>query len=396
MTGLTRQLGPGSAVAAIIGEVVGIGIFLTPSGMARAVGSPLWLLLLWLFSGGVALAGALCYGELAARFPEAGGSYVYLREAYGARCAFLYGWMSFLVMDPGITAATAIGLGTYIGHAADLSLPLAQKAIALIALLFLAASNVFGLRLGARIIQVLTWSKIGMLLFLAAWGFGLRMGNWSHFVPFTALRPGSESLPGGIAAALVLGFFSFGGWWDLSKIGGEVRDPSRSLPKAFALGVGCITCLYILTSAVFLYLVPVEAVTSDEAFAAQAGQVLFGTAGGRIFSAIVAVSILGSLAALITTVPRVYYAMARDRLFFPGIATVHPRYGTPAAAIALQTVLAGLLIAVGTFEQVIAYFFFVSLLFLALSVAAIAVLRKKVERHFPTVRQATPSPRRSL
>lgn len=374
---LVRQLGLGSAVAAIVGEVVGIGIFLTPSGMARALGSPLWLLVIWLFSGGVALAGALCYGELAARFPQAGGSYVFLREAYGARWAFLYGWMSFLVMDPGITAATAIGLGTYIGYAADISLPLAQKSIALAVLLLLAASNVIGLRLGATIIRVLTWTKVALLLFLAVWGFGMRMGDWSNFVPFTELRTGSEPLFGAIAGALVLGFFSFGGWWDLSKIAGEVRDPSRSLPAAFALGVGCVTGLYILTSAVFLYLVPAGLVTSDEAFAAQAGEVLFGPAGRRIFSAIVAVSILGSLAALITTVPRVYYAMAHDRLFFSRIAAIHPRYGTPAAAIVLQTVLAALLIAAGTFEQIVGYFFFVSLLFLALSVAGIVVLRKK-------------------
>ncbi|HET9216316.1 MAG TPA: amino acid permease [Terriglobia bacterium] len=376
-TELARQLGLGSAVAAIVGEVVGIGIFLAPSGMARAVGSPLWLLIIWLFSGGVALAGALCYGELAARFPEAGGSYVYLREAYGSRCAFLYGWMSFLVMDPGITAATAIGLGTYIGYATNITLPLAHKTIALVVLLLLAASNAFGLRLGARIIRVLTWTKIALLLFLALWGFGLQMGDWSNFVPFAELRPGSQPLIGGIVSALLLGFFAFGGWWDLGKIAGEVRNPSRSLPAAFALGVGCLTALYVLTSAVFLYLVPVGLVTSDEAFAAQAGEVLFGAAGRRIFSAIVAISILGSLAVLITTVPRVYYAMARDRLFFSRMAVVHPRYGTPAAAILLQTVLAGLLIVVGSFEQIVAYFFFVSLLFLAMTVAAIAILRKR-------------------
>ena len=190
---LARQLGLGSAVAAIVGEVVGIGIFLTPSGMARALGSPLWLLTMWLVSGGIALAGALCYAELAARFPQAGGSYVYLREAYGPRLAFLYGWMSFLVMDPGITAATAIGLGTYIGYAADLSLPITQKAIALLVLVLLTVSNVIGLRLGSGIIQVLTWIKVALLLFLALWAFGLQRGDWSHFVPFSPTQPGSES-----------------------------------------------------------------------------------------------------------------------------------------------------------------------------------------------------------
>jgi APA family basic amino acid/polyamine antiporter len=374
---LERQIGLGSAVAAIVGEVVGIGIFLTPSGMARALSSPFWLLAAWLFSGGIALAGALCYGELAARFPEAGGSYVYLREAYGARWAFLYGWMSFLVMDPGITAATAVGLGTYIGYALGVPLSLGQKGVAIGVLFVLAAANIFGLRLGANIIRALAGVKIALLLFLAVWGFALQMGNWSHFLPFVAQRPGADPLIGGIAAALVLGFFSFGGWWDLSKIAGEVRDPSRTLPAAFTLGILCITFLYILTSAVFLYLVPVGQVASDEAFAGQAGAVLFGMAGQQVFSSIVAISILGSLAAVITTAPRVYYAMAQDRVFFTGIAAVHPQYGTPARAIVLQTAVAGLLVAVGTFEQIVAYFFFVSMVFLALSVAATITLRRE-------------------
>jgi APA family basic amino acid/polyamine antiporter len=185
---------------------------------------------------------------------------------------------------------------------------------------------------------------------------------------------------GALAGALVAAFFSFGGWWDVSKIAGEVREPSRTLPRALTFGVLSVTCVYLLTSAIFLYLVPLERVTSGETFAAQAGEVLFGRAGGQIFSGIVIVSVLGSLAGIIMAAPRVYYAMARDRLFPSAVAQVHRRFGTPARAIALQSVMASVLVALGTFNQIIAYFIFVTVAFIALTVAAIFVLRSGRER----------------
>jgi APA family basic amino acid/polyamine antiporter len=376
-TELPRQLGLGTATSALIGEVVAVGIFLTPAGMAKSLGSPLWILIVWLISGGIALCGALCFGELAARFPDAGGAYIYLREAYGPRWAFLHGWVSFLVMDPGITAACAVGLASYAASAAGGAGPHTQKAIALSAILVLAAANILGARLGAGIIRALTVAKFGILILLALWGFGMRLGHWSNFTPFAAQRPGSEPLLTGLAAAFVLGFFSFGGWWSVSKIAGEVRDPQRTLPRAFALGICSVTLLYILTSTVFLFLVPLDQVGSREAFAAQAGQVLFGTAGRLIFSLIVVLSIFGALASMVTTSPRLYFAMARDGLFFSAAASVHPRFGTPALAIVLQATVASCLVLLGTFDQVVAYFFFVAVVFLALTVASIYVFRRR-------------------
>lgn len=373
---LTRQLGLAPVTALVIGEVIGVGIFLTPASMARSLGSPLWLLVVWLVMGAMALSGALCYGELAARFPEAGGGYVYLRRAYGPAVAFLYGWKCLLVMDPGITAALAVGLATYVGYVVDLS-SAGLKAVAVGTVLALAAVSIAGVRLGARLMQWLTAFKVGALGVIAVLALALGLGDWSNFVPFVAQRPGSDPLPGALALALVVAFFAFGGWWEISKLAGEARDPARTLPRALAIGVGTVTAVYMLTSAVFLYLVPLERVTTGETFAAQAGEALFGRAGGRVFAGIVIVAVLGSLMALLMALPRVYYAMARDGVFFKAVAAVHPRFGTPARAIALQAALASVLVVLGTFHQILSYFIFVTVLFLALTVAALFPLRHR-------------------
>ena len=373
---LTRHLGLAAVTALVVGEVIAVGIFLTPASMARSLGSPFWLLVVWVVMGAMALSGALCYGELAARLPEAGGGYVYLRRAYGPAVAFLYGWKCLLVMDPGITAALAVGLASYVGYLVQLS-PVGMKAVALVAVLALAAVNIVGVRFGARLMQWLTGLKVGALLLMAVLAVVLGRGSWSNFVPFIGQRAGSDPMPGALAPALVGAFFAFGGWWEISKLAGEARDPSRTLPRALAIGVAVITALYILTSAVFLYLVPLERVTSGETFAAQAGEALFGPAGGRVFAAIVIVTVLGSMLALLMALPRAYYAMARDGLFFKAVAAVHPRHGTPARAIALQAGLASVLVLLGTFGQIVNYFIFITVLFVGLTVAALFVLRRR-------------------
>jgi len=326
--------------------------------------------------GAMALSGALCYGALAARFPEAGGGYVYLREAYGPGVAFLYGWKCLLVMDPGITALLAAALASYVGYALGIT-GVALKGVAVGSVLILAAVSMLGIRLGARMMQSFMILKIGALALIAVLALALHAGNWSHFVPFIAQRPGSDPLPGALAPAMIGGFFAFGGWWEITKLGGEAKDPARTMPRALALGVLAVTAIYILTSAVFLYLVPLERVTSGETFAAQAGEALFGPAGGQIFAAIVIVAVLGSLFALLMALPRVYYAMARDGVFFKAVAVVHPRFGTPVRAVAVQAAFASFLVVLGTFQQILAYFIFVTVGFLALTVAGLLVLRRR-------------------
>lgn len=219
--------------------------------------------------------------------------------------------------------------------------------------------------------------KLGALTAIVLWALALKLGDWSNFVPFITQRPDSEPLLGALAGGMVGAFFAFGGWWDLSKLAGEVRKPAYTLPRALALGVALVTLVYILTSIVFVYLVPLERVTSGETFAAQAGEALFGRAGGQIFSSIVIVSIFGSLAGIMMAAPRVYFAMARDGVFLRAIAEVHPRFGTPARAIILQAALAALLVVLGTFNQIISYFIFVTVIFLALTVAAVFRLRRR-------------------
>jgi len=373
---LRRQLGLVAVTALVVGEVVAIGIFLTPAGMARSLGSPFWLLIVWLLMGVMALSGALCYGELAARTPEAGGGYVYLREAYGPGVAFLYGWKCLLVMDPGITAALAAGLASYVGYALGIS-GVWLKVIAIGSILTIAAVNIAGLRLGSGIMQGLTALKLGALALIAVLAFALHAGSWSNFVPFMAQRAGSDPLPVALAAGLVGAFFAFGGWWEISKLAGEARDPARTLPRALALGVAIVTVIYIVTSAVFLYLVPLERVTSGETFAAQAGERLFGPAGGHVFAWIVIVAVLGSLLGLLMALPRVYYAMASDGVFFKGVAALHPRFGTPARAIAIQAMLASVYVASGTFNQIIGFFVFVTVLFVAATVAGLFRIRRR-------------------
>jgi basic amino acid/polyamine antiporter, APA family len=318
----------------------------------------------------------LCFGELAGRFPRPGGSYVYLHETYGARSAFLYGWMSLLVLDPGLTAALATGIAAYASYIFHWS-PFTLKFAAVLAICAVAGMNIFSTRLSAGVLRWLTWLKFAVLATLTIWALAFRLGSWSNFLPFVAQRHGALPLGPAFAVALVSAFFSFGGWWDATKIAGEVRDPGRTLPRALLLGVLAVTAVYIVISAVFIYLVPIEKVGSDSTFVAQAGAVLFGPSGAIIFSAIVILCVTGSLAAFMISAPRVMYAMAKDGLFFKSVSKPHPRFGTPARAIAIQAAIACVLVVAGTFDQIVAYFMFPVIFFLGLAAAALFRLRSK-------------------
>ena len=373
---LQRQIGLPTATALIVGEIIAVGIFLTPAGMAKALGSPLLLLLVWVVIAALSFCGALCFGELAARFPEAGGAYSYLREIYGPGVAFVFGWMSLLVMDPGLTAAIATGAASYVAYGLHLS-PRGNQIVAVLAIIVLALANMRGVSLGAWFVRWLTILKVGFLAFMVIWAFGAGKGNWSNFVPFVAQRSGSKPLIEALAVGVVGSFFSYAGWWDVTKVAGEIKDPSRTMPRALVYGLLIVMLVYVSTSAAFVYLVPMDQVTNGQAFAAQVGEVLFGQTGVWLFSGFVIVAVLGSLAAIIMSAPRVYFAMARDGLFFPAAAVIHPHFNTPARCIALQAVLASILVLSGTFEQIVSYFFFVVLVFLGLTVFGLFLLRRR-------------------
>lgn len=364
---LKRQFGLWTAVALIIGQVIAVGIFLTPAGMAKSVGSPFWLLVVWLLIGAMTLSGALCYGELASRFPQAGGSYVYLKEIYGKPWAFLYGWMVLLVLDPGLTAIFGVGLASYAGYLVELS-PIGKQILAISAVILVGLLNIFGTQISANFLKFLTVLKVGTLLFIIIYGFLGGFGDWNNFQPFFAVPTDTF---GAFAGGMVGAFFAFAGWWEVTRVAEEIEEPQKNLPKALTIGVLGLTLIYILTSAVFLYLVPLSQVTSDETFAAQAGEALFGKIGGIIFAVIVIISVLGTLVAYLMVSPRVYYAMSRDGLFFKTFGDLHPKFRTPHKATIIQIILGSLLIFSGSFEQILSYFFFIVVLFIAIIVAGI-------------------------
>jgi APA family basic amino acid/polyamine antiporter len=352
-----------------VGQVVGIGIFLTPAEMASGLGASGWVLTTWLVVGFMALTGALCYGELASRFPEPGGAYVYLHRAWGERAAFLYGWMCLLVIDPGVSAALAAGLAEYLGYLTPLS-PLAHKALAVAAILVLAALTILGTRLAAGALVVLTVLKLGILGTLVLLGLGAGDAG-AALVPSFSRYPGAPALLPALAGGFVAAFFSFGGWWEAARMAGEIRDPQRNLPRAFVSAIVLVTTLYMAISAVFSSLVPPGEGVPAGAFAAQVGERLFGPAGGVFVAATVSLCVFGSLAAMMLSAPRTYVALARDGLFPARLSRLHPRFGTPSGAIAVQTLLAATLVALGTFSEIVAYFVFAAVLFVAVSVAGL-------------------------
>ncbi len=372
-----RQLGLAATVAVVTGESIALGIFLTPAAMAKSLGSPLLLALVWLGMALMATCGALCYSELAIRYPHSGGEYVYLRAVYGERTAFLYGWMSCSVMYPGVAAALAVGSVAYVLQLAPMG-KLAATMFPVALLCAFAVLNLVGTRLSGAVMSFVNFLKLAVLFGLVAWAAVSGHAHLDNLLPLAQRRPGSDALLPAVAGAAISAFFSFGGWWEAGKVAGAVRNPRHTLPLAFLMGVALVTTVYLLISGVFLAVLPISQVTSNTAFVAQFGQVLFGAAGARVLSACVLVCVCGGIAALMMAAPRVSYAMARDGSFFSFFGKLHPRFGTPANAIVLQTVLALGALLFGGFNQVLAYIIFSSVIFLAVTVSTLFRQREPV------------------
>lgn len=374
-----RQIGLAAAVAVVTGESIALGIFLTPAEMAKSLGSPALLATVWCGMAVMAFCGAFCYAELAIRYPQAGGEYIYLREGYGGWVAFLFGWMSAAVVDPGVAAALAVGVVPYVQVLTPISPRLAMFLPALI-LLGLCVINYAGTRLSSRVMATANLLKIAVLVALVAWAWFSGHASASNLLPLATRRPGSDTLFAAIAGAIISAFFTFGGWWEAGKLAGEIRNPRRNLPLAFTCGVMLVTAVYLLISFAFLSVVPLQNIVSNTAFVAQFGQALFGSAGGKVLSACVLLSVLGGLMALTMAAPRVYYAMARDGAFFSIFGRLHPRFGTPANSILLQTGMALLILLFGGFNRILAYIIFSAVCFLALSVSTLFRLKMPVRR----------------
>jgi len=377
-----RPLGLWSTAALVVGHTIGVGIFLTPAQLIGAMASPAGTLGLWLASGALVLAGALTFGELAARLPQGGGPYVYLREAWGPRVAFLYGWQSLLVMDPGVVAALALGLSQYLvvlfpGAAGR------ERWLALAAVWALAAVGMTGLRLSSRFLNGLTAIKVAALLAIVAGAATVGSGSLAHFSPFFARRAGALPMREALGLGLIGAFYSFGGFWEASRVAGEVRDPRRLLPRALALGTAAVTVLYVATTLAFLYLVPPEEARDPREFARRAGEALLGPAGPSLFSAVVSLSVVASALALLVMAPRVYLAMSRDGLFPAPLAALGRRTRAPRRATALLAALASVYVVSGSFPQVVAFFMCTALVFVALAAAGLLVLRRRDDAAAP-------------
>jgi basic amino acid/polyamine antiporter, APA family len=371
-----ERIGLWSAAALVVGHTIGVGIFLTPAQLIGALGSPGLSLGLWIASGVLVLAGALTFGALAALYPRSGGLYVYLRETLGPRAAFLFGWQAALVMDPGITAALATGLSRYVvllwpaarGH---------ERGVAIAAIWILAAANMAGLRVGVAVQNALTVLKLTALAAIVGGAFASSAGSWTHFAPLFERRPGSPPLGEALGLGLVAVFFSFGGFWEPGRVAGEVRNPRAVVPRALTLGVATVTLVYVAVTAALIYLVPVGPAESAAGLTARAGEAAFGRAGAPILAAAVAVSVAGSAMALMLMAPRVYVAMASDGLFPAALASLHPRTGSPARATALLASLASLLVLSGTFDQIVAFFLGVALVFVGLAAVGLVVATRR-------------------
>ncbi len=377
---LKRELGLGAAIAVVCGESVALGIFLTPAAMAKSLGSPLLLLAVWLAMSVMVGAGTLCFGELAVNLPEDGGAYVYLRHFYGERTAFLYGWMSMAVMDSGLAAALGVGAAAYIATL----LPAAGEFPTLTAALLLigiAAINYRGTRMSGRFMAAVNWLKLFVIALLITWAFAVHAPSHSNLLPLATRRPGSGLLVMSIAGAYINAFFSFGGWWDVTKLSGEIREPQHNLPRALIIGVLAVTLVYVGLSAAFLHVVPLQQVTSNQAFVAQFGEALFGPTGSVVLSVCVLISVLGGLSALTMAAPRVYFAMAQKGQFFAVFGRLHPRFNSPTNAILLQLFCSLAVLALGAFDKIISYIIFTAVFFLALTAAAVFEL-PEVRQHF--------------
>jgi len=384
-----RQMGVWAATAVVTGEAISLGIFLTPAGMARSLGSPALLAAIWCGMAFITLAGALCFTELAVRYPQAGGEYVYLRHGFGRRIAFLYGWMAAIVMYPGIAAALCVGSVPYVQSLVSLPGWLASSLPALI-LIALGAINFAGTRLSSGFMTALNWLKVPVLAGLVGWALVSGHATITNLAPLTLRRGGSDPLVGAIAGAAISAFFCFGGWWEAGKIAGDVSNPRRNLPIAFTAGVLIVTAVYLLVSFAFVAVVPMEQIQNNTAFVAQFGQALFGAQGGRVLSACVLLCVLGGLMVLSMAVPRVTYALAREEAgsnsqssqsgplaFF---ARIHPRFGSPSNAVLLQTCMALAVLALGAFDRILAFIIFSAVVFLALTVATLFRTSEPVRR----------------
>ncbi|HSF17886.1 MAG TPA: amino acid permease [Vicinamibacteria bacterium] len=373
-----RRLNLFDGTMLVIGGIIGAGIFLNPSIVAERTGTAGLTLTVWAIGGAVALIGAMCFGELGARNPHAGGSYVYLREVFGPLPAFLYGWTYLVVVNSGGIAAVGMTFAGYACRLAALPEPYI-KPVAIGALFLLSAINYLGIRPGATTTNIFTVLRLAALAALIA--TGLIFVSWGDELDAFASTEPDEGGSGGslsmVGAALLPVLFSYGGWQHSNHVAGEIARPEKNLPRALLAGVTVVVTVYMLANVAYLHALGVEGLASSTAPAADTMTAVVGPMGGSLMGVGIMCSTFGFLSLVILAGPRIYQAMADDGVFFASAARLHPRYRTPAGAIVVQGIWAVVLILSGTYGQLLDYVVFGDWIFFGLTVATLFIYRRR-------------------
>lgn len=373
---LQRRIGLWSAIAVVIGSTIGSGIFRSPAGIADRLPGPLPMLMSWVAGGVFAICGALTIAEVASALPRTGGIYVFLKQGWGNVAAFVFGWSQLVMIRAASLGAIAITCAEYffrvMGWDLEQVMPVRYGAAA--AILLTATFNIVGVKVGAGFTNLTVIAKYGALVFIIIVAFALGLPETGgHYLPL--IPPGSFTIPA-FGLALVSTLWAFDGWADLSYNGGEVKDPRRNLPRALIGGTLMVIAIYLLANLAYLAVMPIEEMRTSRLVAADVAQRIIGPAGVIFVSVTVMVSTFGTLNTVLFTSPRIFFAMAEDRLFFKGVASVHPRLGTPWVAIGLTAALGAAFVLLRTFEQLADAFVTAFLPFYFLAVASIFKLRR--------------------
>ena len=380
---LAKRLGLLDATMIVMGGIIGAGIFITPAVVARHVTSPALIIGAWMAGGLIALAGAFVYAELAALHPAVGGQYAYLRDAYHPVVAFLYGWTLLLVTQTGGMAAVAMTFGFYVRELTGVAVPMSVVAVATLAVLTLV--NCRGVRAGSNVQTALMVLKIAAVLFLVVAGAVFLGGAPRDMAPLPAVRAPVLAF----AAAMVPVLFSYGGWQTASFISGELSHPRRDLPRGLLIGVGGVILLYMAVTVVCLMILGPADLAATTTPASAVMRRALGPTGARVIALGIAVSTVGFLSQGMLTAPRVYFAMARDGLFFSRVGWVDPVTRAPTVAIALQGVWATVIVLSGKYEQIINYVVAIDAVFFGLTGASLLIFRR---REAARARDATVAP----
>ena len=373
---LARVLTLRDLVLIVVGTTIGSGIFTVPGSVLRQSGGDLGVaLVVWVTGSVLAVLGALTFGELGGMLPDAGGSYVYVREAFGRMPAFLLGWTLFLAINTGSTATLAVAFANYVGELTPLT-PGAHKLASVAMIAAVTAVNIRGVRHAASVQNWSTALKVGAIVALALAGFAL--GDGFHRPDtrvFTTPLSFASFSAAGVALLGVL--WAYEGWQNVTNSAGEATDPRRTFARGIGLGTAALVAIYLTANAGYVAAVGATGVEATDRVAADVVHALLGPAAAKLVTVVILISIFSAANGLALTGPRMYFAMARDGLFFRSLARVHSRFGTPALAVAVSAGWAALLAISGTFEQLFTYVVFASWMFAALAAASVFVLRRR-------------------